>query len=225
MAAKQKHTGLYLAGGAAAALGGYQFVLKPWLAAKAAAAAGATGASAGLFPSLFPSVTAPINVGPSASAGGQYQSSIKDPRKDPGGPVGEAMARKNWTQQQATERLNAITAAARLAVQQIAALQANTVNPNSANVAQAQAALAANRAALANAQAQQAQNAQDGDALGATKWQAAAAAHAQDISELEARIRAALAPLDNSGAIAAYQGALANQRGDYFALTGVQLVI
>lgn len=214
-AAARNHDLLWLAAGGAGLFAGYELVVKPWLAAKAAAAA---GTSTGL-PSLFPSsmISSPTIV---PGSGAPTQSSIKDPRVSPGGDVGEIMARKGWSQQQAQARIDALKAAKATALQAISQLQTNTGNPNAAGIAAAQVQLNATITARDNALARKAADEAAGDAAGAAKWAAAAAAQQQDITELQARIAAAGRPLDNSAAIAAYQGALASANADYRALTG-----
>ena len=48
--------------------------------------------------------------------------------------------------------------------------------------------------------------------------------HQNDINELNALIASVSKPVDNSAAIAAYQGQLAANDNDYFALTGSHLI-
>lgn len=224
MAAKLE-PGVIVAGGAAA-LAGYHFLLRPYLAAKAAAAAPSSTPS--LLPSLSP-VTFPTQVGPSPSAGGQYQGSIVDPRVSPGGDVGQAMWRKNWTQLQAATRLNAIKAAAAEAKAKLAQLRApGQVNAQAAAlISQGQQKLAEVQAVAANDRVRQAAALNAGDLAGAAAWEAAAISHEGEAREIAARISAtsAAATQENSGAIAAYETALANQMADYLALTGYQLAV
>lgn len=223
MAAKQLNAGVIVAGGAAA-FAAYEFVLKPWMAAK--------NAAAGALPSLFPTspaVSMPTTVGPSLtpSTGGQYQGSIIDPRVSPGGDVGQAMWRKGWSQQQAAARLDALKKAASNAVTMLAQLR----QPNAPSaqvqqlVTQGQAELARLQSIAANDRLRQAQAQGAGDQVGAAAWGQAAADHEAQANQLAARISAtsAQATSDNAAAIAAWEGALAGHKSDYLALTGYQL--
>lgn len=220
MAAARSDHKLLVAGGlAAAAYGAYRFIYQPWHLAQLTA----TASGGGALP-LFPGVSMPTTLPPTNNAG--QQGSIIDPRVSPGGPVGYAMWKKGWTQQAAQARLDKILAAARGAVQTLAQLRSATnVNPAAVGIPASQLALAQNVTALANATAQLAAAQQRGDALGANEWGAAVAGHQQNIRELQARIAAASAAPDNSLAIAAYEGGLANQKSDWFDLTGQQLVV
>jgi hypothetical protein len=213
------HTALWLLGGAAGVFAGYEFLYKPWLTQQAA--------NAGISPlSSFPSPTSmlstPSYVGPSTLPGGQ-QGSIVDPRTSPGGDVGQAMWRKGWTQTVAQARLDAIKTGFANSNAAIAQLQANTGNPAGAGIPAAQAALAAEQAALGNAQAAYQQLMAAGNTTGAAAYAAEILGHQNDIRDLQARIAAALQPVDNSAAIAAYQGTIAGLKADYNALTGMTL--
>lgn len=225
MAAKQNRTTLYLAGGAAA-VAGYQFLVKPWLAARSLAAAGGGGS---LLPSLLPSVTTPTMIGPNPSVTGQIPGSIVDPRVSPGGDVGQAMWRKNWTQAYATQRLNAIKAAAAEAVAKLAQLRApGAMNAQAAAlVAQGKVDLAQLQNIAANDRLNETTAKAAGDAAGAAAWGQAAAQHEAQANQLAARITATAAGDTNqtAAAIAAFEGALANQKADYLTLTGLQLAV
>lgn len=225
MAKNQPSAGVLVAGGAAA-LAAYQFVLKPFLASKAAAAAPLST----LWPAT-PAVSTPTSVGPSLtpSTGGQYQGSIIDPRNSPGGDVGQAMWRKGWTQLQAATRLDALKKAAANAVATLAQLR----QPGAPN-AQVQALVTAGQAELtrvqsvaANDRLRESQAINAGDQAGAAAWGQAAAEHEGQAREIAARISAtsAAATADNGAAIAAWEGALAGHKADYLALTGYQLAV
>jgi hypothetical protein len=218
MAAARKHDALVLGGAAAAALAAYNFLYKPWKAGQAAA--GIPG-----LPPLASFLSTPGTVGPSAPPAGGPQGSIVDARISPGGDVGYAMWKKNWTQQQATARLDALKTAYRAALAQISALRAQTTNPAlaSANIGAATLAAQQNDAAAADALARSAAALAAGDQAGAATWAAAAAAHQQDAREIRSRVTAVNTAPDNTAAIAAYEGAAAGHKADYFALTGMTL--
>lgn len=216
-AQKDTHTLLWIAGAGGAAVAGYELFYKPWRTAKDLAAA--TG---GAISPLLPTggLSSPSYVGPSPVST-QQQGSIIDPRTSPGGDVGAAMWKKNWTQTQATQRLNAIKTGVANSRAAIANLSSNTANPAAAGLNAAQAQLAAESAALAQAQQAYSRLTAAGDTAGAASYAAAIAGHQNDINDLNARIAAAQRPSDNSAAIAAYQGALAGLLADYTALTGM----
>lgn len=215
-AAKEHHTALWLAAAGGAAVAGYELFYKPWKTSHDLAAA------TGLSP-LFPTggLTSPSSIGP-APASTQQQGSIVDPRNSPGGDVGQVMWKKNWTQQQATDRLNAIKQGIANSRAAIATLQSGvgTANPAAAGINQAQAQLAAETAALASAKVAYDQLVAAGNTAGAAQYSAAIAGHQNDINELNARIAAASQPVNTTGAVAAYQGTLASLLADYTALTG-----
>lgn len=220
MAAAKRHDALIIAGAGAAALAGYEFVYKPWAAKKAAAALLAPTGGGAALPSPF--FSTPTIVGPSVNPGG-VQGSIVDPRVTPGGDVGQAMWRKNWTQQQAAARLAALKKGLSDSLGAITQLQQQQANPAASGIAAAQLAAQQNDAAAAGAIQQQQALLAAGDVAGAALWASAAAAHQQDAREIRARIATASAPPDNTAAIAAYQGAAAGLRADYKALTGLDL--
>jgi hypothetical protein len=218
MAARQNHDVLVMGAIGGGGLLAYQFLYKPWKAAKELAAIG--GAST--LPTYAPAsvLSTPVSVGP---APGGVQGSIVDPRQTPGGLVGQVMWKKNWTQAQAQARLDALRNALATAQGAIANLKANTANPNAAGIPAAQLAAQQNDAAAANAIAQQQAALAAGDQAAASLWAASAAAHQQDAREIRARILAAGQAVDNSGAIAAYESAIAGYKSDFFALTGAAL--
>ena len=219
--AKSDNKTLLLAGGGVAAFAAYEFLLKPWLAAKNAAAA-----ASGALPTLFsPPATSSLVSSPTSTwAPGGVQGSIVDPRITPGGDVGQAMWKKNWTQQQATTRLTALKAAYANAMAQIQAAKSPSSNPAAAGIPAAQQQLAVVQSAIANAEARAAQDAAAGDQAGAAKWAGAAATHRQDAAQLQQRIiAAAAAPAGDPAALAAWEGAAAGFKADYFALTGMNI--
>lgn len=219
--AKQSHTdALMVAGAGLAAFAGYEFLYRPWKAKKDLAALTGTPPAAG--GGLSPFFSTPTIVGPAVSPGGQ-QGSIVDPRANPGGDVGQAMWRKNWTQQYATDRLAAIKAAYARSISAINALKSQVANPNASAVPAAQLALQQSDAAAANAATQQQAALARGDQVAAATWASALAAHQQDSQEIRGRIAAASAPPDNTAGIAAYEGAIAGLKADYKALTGLDL--
>lgn len=216
-AQKSNHDLLWLAGGGAALFAGYEFIYKPWAASQALAAVGALSP---ISPTSM--ISSPTLVGPSVNPGG-IQGSIVDPRVSPGGDVGQAMWRKNWTQQQAQQRLDQIKAGYSTSLGAITQLQQQVTNPAAAGIASAQLAAQQSDAAAAAAVASQQAELAKGNAAGAALWASAAAAHQQDAREIRARIATASAPPDNSAAIAGYQGAIAGLKADYLALTGLSL--
>ena len=209
MAAKQQHAGLWLAGGAAA-LAGYEFLLKPWLAAKNATPLGPF--------SPGPSLTTPPVVNPS----GGGSASVVDPRVNPGGDVGQVMWRKGWTQAQATARLSEIKARAAEAVATLARLRApGAVNAQTAAlVSQGQNDLAQLQATATNDRLQQQNALAAGDTAAAAAWDAAARGHEQQVANLSARISATSAAggAENQAQITAWESGLASLRSDYSAL-------
>lgn len=217
-AQRGSHDVLIVGGLGAVAFAGYEFLYKPWAAAKAAAA----GLALPSYPSAASFVSTPTIVGPSVNPGG-IQGSIVDPRTTPGGDVGQAMWRKNWTQAQAAARLAAIKTGVSNSLAAISQLQQQVANPASAGVASAQLALQQEDAAAAQAVTNQQAALAAGDQAGAALWASAAAAHQQDSREIRARIATASAPPDNSAAITQYQSTIAALKGDYKALTGLDL--
>lgn len=221
-AASKHHDLLVLAGGGAAALAGYQFILKPLLARLQGGGA-LPNLLGGPFAISTPSIVGGTGVySPVTGPGGSI--SIVDPRVTPGGLVGQVMYRKNWTQVQAQARLDQLMTACRTATAQIAALSVPGANPAAAGVAAAQAQIQANQVAANTARQRAAQDLANGDTAGAANWSTAAASHEQDIVELSNRVSAGLASVDNSAAVAAYQGALAGYKANWLALTGQNLV-
>lgn len=212
----QNHDLLWLGGAAALGLAGYEFLYKPWVAAQLAA----TTALSPLMPGSM--ISSPTLVGPSVNPQG-VQGSIVDPRVSPGGDVGQAMWRKNWTQQQAADRLAAIKLGYSNSLAAISQLQSQVANPAAGGIAAAQLALQQSDAAAADAINQQQLALAKGDQAGAAMWAAAAAAHQQDSREIRGRIATASSPPDNSAGIAAYQGTIAGLKADYAALTGMTL--
>lgn len=216
--ARRKHTLLWVAGAGVAGWAAYYYLYKPWAAAQAAGvgAGGATGLNYYNFlPPAGSMVPSPSQIVGYTSLGPQYS-----------GPVGACISRKGgtWSAAKCEERLNALVAAAQTAKAQIAALKSNTANPNAAGIAATQAQLALTQAALANAQVQYNKAVVANDSLGAAKWNSAIVGHQNDIAALSALIAAAQKPIDNSAAIAAYEGALAGHDADYYALTGYHLL-
>jgi hypothetical protein len=178
--AKKKHTLLEIAGVGAAGLAAYEWLYKPWRAAKDAAGAATTplfsfgggSPAGGGFTTGLPYIT-----GPAPNIGGQ---STLDPGANVGGPVGTCMHRKNWTQTQCETRLNAL---------QTGFTQAKARLANwDADVAQARAALAANQAALTQAQAGLNLATANHDAAGVIAWTNAVNGHTADIAALTAQL-------------------------------------
>lgn len=224
--AKKHHKLLWIAGAGVGGFVVYQYVYKPWAAQQAAVAA-AGGVSAGTSsPSLFPSFPSVSLPSPSSmvSAPTTVGTTVPSIGATVPGVVGIVMQKKMWTQQQATDRLNALVAAAQNAQTAIANLKGGGANPAAAGVPAAQAQLAAEQAALAGATDSYNKLLAAGDAIGAAAYQAAMLGHQNDINDLNARIAAASATVDNTAAIAAYEGQLAANDNDYFALTGSHLV-
>lgn len=215
-AANTNHDLLWVGGAAALGFVGYEFLFKPWAAAQALAASPLTPISPASM------ISSPTPIGPVGNPTG-IQGSIVDPRLSPGGDVGQAMWRKNWTQQQAAARLAAIKQGYSNSLAAIAQLQGQVVNPAAAGIAAAQLALQQSDNAAAGAVAAQQDALAKGDQAGAAMWASAAAAHQQDSREIRGRIATASAPPDNTAGIAAYQGAIAGLKADYAALTGMTL--
>lgn len=227
--ARRKHTLLYIAGAGVGAWAAYEWIYKPWAAARAAAAGALPLPGAYASVPSYPALPGSVLPGPTAmlpapgavtpigwtSLGPQY-----------GGVLGACIAKKGgtWSPEKCQQRLNDLVNAARTAQAQITALKAGSPNPNAAGIPAAQLLLAQNQAAMANAQAQYDANMAAGDLNGAAIWHAAIAAHAGDIADLTARIAAAGKPMDNSAAVLAYEGALAGNDNDYFNLTGTHLI-
>jgi hypothetical protein len=239
---RRKHTLLYVAGAGVAAWAAYEYLYKPWAAARGIGAGegdqlnpltlspsyypGAGGGAGGGYvpaspglPALSDMVSAPGLALPSpvgfTSLGPQYS-----------GVLGACIAKKGgtWSPEKCQQRLNDLVTAARTARAQIDALRGGSANPNAAGIAAAQLALAQNQAALNQAAANLNAATAAGDQADANTWRAAIAAHQADINDLAARIAAAGRPVDNSAAIAAYEGALAGNDNDYFNLTGTHLI-
>jgi hypothetical protein len=226
VAKAKSHKLLWVAGAAVGGWAAYEYLYKPWAAQQAAlVAAGALPATTGLA-SLLPAISLPSPLdmvsAPTALPSTTPVPSIGAPV---GGVVGACMASKGgtWTQTQCQTRLDALVQAARNAQAAISNLQ-NTANPAAAGIAASQAALAAEQAALAVATTAYNQLVVAGDVNGAATYHAAILGHQSDINDLTALIAAAQKPVDNSAAIAAYQGQLAANDNDYFNLTGVHLV-
>lgn len=218
--AKQPSVAVLLASGGAA-FAAYQFLYKPWLAAKAAGSGAAASTWPMFNPGPTPTVSTPTVVGPTYSGPGGQQGSIVDPRVNPGGDVGQAMWKKNWTQAQAATRLAALKSAFAQAKAAIAALQAP--GANAPNVAAGLQLATANELAAANEDQAFARAVAAGDDAAAAQWRVAADAHRADAKEIRARVAAAQAAPDAAAQIAAWQGAMAGHAADYFALTGLQL--
>jgi hypothetical protein len=221
--AKKHHRILWIAGAGLGAWAAYRYVYQPWAAASAAAAAAGTQA-----PSLLSAITSAIPLPSPAAMVGQplaITPSNLSPGLQVGGPVGACMQKKGntWTQQQCQSRLDALTAAAsnaRLAISQLSVAS----NPAASGIPQAQAQIALEQAALNVATTNYNNAVAAGNSNDAATWNAAIIGHQNDINELNARIAAAQTPVDNSAAIAAYQGQLAANDNDYFALTGSHLI-
>jgi hypothetical protein len=220
----KKQSPLVWLGGGAAVLAGYEFLLKPWLAAKNLGTP--AGGGGGGFPSILPSwsgVTTPSSIGPAVNPGG-VTGSIVDPRISPGGDVGQAMWRKGWTQLVATDRLNKLKAAFAQAMQAIAAMKSATANPAAAGIPAAEAEYAKVMSAALQAEQMKLAAQSRGDAPAVTVWAAAEAAHRQDALEIRARIAAAAAPLNvDQAALTRWESAAAGHKADYAALTGMTI--
>lgn len=241
MATRNNHTLLWLTGAGVGGLAAYEWLYKPWAAQQTGSALPA-GSTLPTYPSLptpnyvstpaltvtaptttpAPTVSSPpdlipppsISVGASTSIGPQY-----------GGDVGAALARKpNWTPQYAQERLTALVNAVNNDKQQVAALRAGTANPNAAGIPAAQAAILANQQALAAATANYNAALAAGNTNDAAMWALQMQGHRSDIADITARIAAAQQPVNDTGGIAAWEGALAGHDTDFFNLTGRHLV-
>jgi hypothetical protein len=226
---KGNHDLLWIALAAGGGWLGYEFVYKPWAANQAAIAAGA--ASAGGL--ALPGITSMVS-GPSAPITNQDQSLVpgqvapiysSNPSLMYPGPVGTCMSRKGntWTAAQCTTRLNALIVAYNNAMQQIANLKANTSNPAASGIAAAQAQLAVYDSTITQQQAALAQ--QPAGSQGYQQFATSIAALQVDRQQLAQRIAAASSPVDNSAAIAAYQGQAAANDNDFFNLTGQHLAV
>ena len=223
----KKHRILWIAGAGIGAWVAYEYVYKPWAAASAAAAAAGTTAP-GLLASL-PSILAPTAL-PSPAAMLSTPLAITPSNLNPGalvgGAVGACMAKKGgtWTQQQCQTRLDALSAAANNAQLAISQLRANTTNPAVSGIPATQAQIALEQAALNVATTNYNAAVAANNTNDAATWHAAMIGHQNDINELNALIASVSQPVDNSAAIAAYQGQLAANDNDYFALTGSHLI-
>lgn len=213
MAAANQHTLLKLGGAAAAAFVGYEFIYKPWRAAKDAALAASAGSlSPGGLPYTItsgggnfglPYITTPQSIGP--------MPSNLDPGAAVGGPVGYCMHKKGWTQNQCTSRYNAIVTAYQAAVTEIQKLQTGTAQAaTQAQITSTQAAIAQAQAALNAAFA--AGNVAQVDAL-----RAKIAAWSADVAALQTLLNQAGAKL------ASYQSAVAGLASDFQNLFGIAL--
>lgn len=224
--AKSNHDLLYLALAGGGAFAGYEFLYKPWAAAQAAVANGAvsaggfnfppvssmvTGASPAIDTSLVPGQTAPI-----------YSS---NPSLAYPGIIGNCMAKKGntWSAAQCQTRLNAYIVSYNNAAQAIANLKANTANPAASGIPAAQAELARVDAVITQQQAALAQ--QPADSQGYQQFATSIAALQTDRAQIAQRIASAAMAVDNSPAIAAYQGAMAAADSDFFNLTGTHLAV
>lgn len=223
---RKTHRLLWIAGAGVGAWLVYERVYKPWAAASSAAVA--AGGQAPSILSALPNILLPTPT-PSPAAMVSAPLAITPSNLNPGalvgGAVGACMQKKGntWTQQQCQTRLDALVAAAgnaKLAISQLSAAG----NPAASGIPAAQAQLAAEQAALVEAQTNYQANLNAGNTTNANAWYAAMIGHQNDINELNARIAAAQADPDNSAAIAAYQGQLAANDNDYFALTGSHLI-
>ena len=226
MARRNNHTLLWVAGAGVTAYVGYQWVYKPWAAARAANDGLPSPAGPALLPYYPPGspngalpptsmISAPGAIVGFNSLGPQY-----------GGVLGACIAKKGgtWSPEKCQGRLNDLVAAATAAKAQIAALKASTPNPAAVGVPAARLKLAEVNAAIANDDVQLAAAQARGDTNAAAIWQATAVAHRQEAADITTRIAAAQAPVNNSSAIAAWEGALAGHDTDYFNLTGTRLV-
>jgi hypothetical protein len=221
--ATKHHTLLWIIGIGGAGWAGYEYIYKPWAAQQAAnallAAGGTLPATTAAPTSLLPSLTLPSPLSMITEPTALPTPSIGT---NPGGAVGACMTAKGgtWTQSQCQTRLDALTQAAQNAMAALAQLQAGTPNPAAAGIPAAQAQLEAEQAALATATDSYNQLVAAGNTNGAATFKAAMDAHTADINDLTARIAAAQVPVNNTAAIAAYQGALAANQQDYANLTG-----
>lgn len=228
--AKGNHDLLWIALAGGAGFVGWQV----WKAHQAALAAAAAG---GLTPlpigGGYPSAGSMVT-GPSAPIGNQNQSLVpgqtapiysSNPSLLYPGPVGTCMSRKGntWSAAQCTTRLNQLIVAYNNAAQAIANLRANTSNPAAAGIAAAQAQLAQYDAVITQQTAALA--AQPAGSQGYQQFATSLASLKQDRAEIAARIAGAAQPLDNSAAIAAYQGQQAANDNDFFNLTGQHLAV
>lgn len=226
MARRNKHTLLYVAGAGVGAWVAYQYLYKPWAAARAAAADTGGG---GLIPSVYPAYPPFTNPLPAPGAVVAAPGAIPPPigftslGPQYGGVLGACIAKKGgtWSPQKCQERLDKLTNDTRNAQAQIAALRGATAG---VDLTAARDALARTQAALNAATAGYNADLQAGDTAGAANWHAAIVSHTADLNDLNSRIAAGSRANDNSGAIAAWQGAIAAHDSDYFDLTGQHLV-
>lgn len=213
MAAAKKHTLLELAGAGIAAFVGYEYIYKPWQAARTASDMPTSSTPSSFFAPISSLVTAPTTTAANIGA------TVGDHRITPGGPTGYAMWLKGWSQGQAHDRLIAEQTGYNNAMQAIANLQ-NTANPAAAGIQAAQEALATNQAALAAQQDSYNQLTAAGNTTGAAQFAASIMGLKQNIADLQARIAAAGQPVDNSAAITTWQSAAATFASQFAALTG-----
>lgn len=214
--AKQNHDVLLIGGAGAAAFGAYQWIYKPWKAAKDAAAAAAslntgtplysTPTGGGTGGPITPYVTTPTNLTPAP-----ITPSNLNPGAAVGGPVGTMMARKGWTQAQAQARYDALQGAYKAAVQQLATIQSG------GSLAEANATIAANQNAIAQISPLYNAAVAAGDLAAASGYMARLTGHRNDIEAINGRI----AGLNNQ--ITALKNAIAGYQSDYQALTGQSL--
>lgn len=209
MAGKSSHDLLKIGAAGAAAFGLYEFWWKPRQDAAAAAALLPLTSSAPYTVGGGGATTLPYVTSPTAPVG--IQPSNLDPGAAVGGPVGTAMHRKNWTQAQATQRINDLTAGYQAQVAALASLQSGQA------LATINAAIAANQAALASAAGPYNAAVASGDAAGALIWKNAIDAHNADITALNNRLQSI------AGQITAYKNNIAGLQSDYYNLTGLTL--
>ncbi len=220
-----------LAGGAAAAFAGYEFLYKPWKAKQGASPTSfptpptppATPYTPTPYPYPLPPITPPAGSQTPAPGAGGLTGSIVDPRITPGGDVGQAMWRKMWTETQARQRLDQLKAAYAGGKSNVVELR--KMLPDPAAVAAAQSAAAQQDAAAAYADNAAAQAIAAGDALGAAKWQGAAAVYRQDAKEIRNRLAAMPQVADPAilAKIAEWERAMAGHANDYTILTGYRI--
>lgn len=228
MARRSKHTLLWVAGVGVAAWAAYEWVYKPWRAARKGAQTDigvpwaspylpAAGAGSTALPGPSSVIAAPESLGNIVS----YNT--LGPHYD--GPLGACIAKKGgtWTPEYCQARLTALIDSARTSKAQIAALKA-AANPNAGAVPAAQAQLALVQAALAGATANYNAAVQRQDDADAAKWHVAVIDHQNEAAELAARIGAASQAPNNVVAIAAYEAQLAANDRNYYELTGQHLL-
>lgn len=208
--AAQNHDLLWVGGAAAAAFAGYEFIYKPWKATQAANAPGLT--PSGRPGSSPPVYTAPYVTSPTAIVPQPITPSNLNPGGNVGGPVGTCMSRKNWTQSQCQQRLDALVASFNWNKAKILTLQ-----PGGSALITAQGQLAGSQAALSRALTGYNTAVAQGDAAGALQWKSQMDAQNADIAALQNSI--STAPQQ----ITAAQAAMAGAASDYQALTGLAL--